>query len=261
MIRVLNLGAGVQSSTLLLMACEGEIQVDRAVFADTQFEPKRVYTWLNWLMPVASKAGIPVSVVTAGDIVEPYRTHSTSCFMPFFIQNPDGSVGRARRACTVHFKIDAIERWIRRDVLGLRPRQRAPRTPVVTKIFGISYDELQRMRTPKEPWQLFEYPLVDRRMTRLDCMVWLEGHGYPIPGRSSCIGCPNHDDAFWRSLSPEEFERACEFDELIRVGRSKKYGKKYLHRSCVPLREVDLSTGPTTQDDMFADECMGLCGT
>lgn len=38
-VRVLSLGAGVQSSTLLLMAVHGEIQIDRAIFADTQSEP------------------------------------------------------------------------------------------------------------------------------------------------------------------------------------------------------------------------------
>lgn len=32
--RVLSLGAGVQSSTLLLMGVHGELQIDRAVFAE-----------------------------------------------------------------------------------------------------------------------------------------------------------------------------------------------------------------------------------
>ena len=40
--RVLSLGAGVQSSTLLLMACHGELELDAAIFADTQWEPQWV---------------------------------------------------------------------------------------------------------------------------------------------------------------------------------------------------------------------------
>ena len=36
---MLSLGAGVQSSTLLLMAREGELELDAAVFADTRWEP------------------------------------------------------------------------------------------------------------------------------------------------------------------------------------------------------------------------------
>lgn len=51
-IRILSLGAGVQSSALALMAKHGEISGDMpvaAIFADTKAEPRRVYEWLNWL--------------------------------------------------------------------------------------------------------------------------------------------------------------------------------------------------------------------
>ena len=41
MLRILSLGAGVQSSTLALMVANGEIDpVDCAIFADTQSESK-----------------------------------------------------------------------------------------------------------------------------------------------------------------------------------------------------------------------------
>ena len=42
-LRVLSLGAGVQSTTLALMIEKGEIpMVDCAIFADTMGEPKKV---------------------------------------------------------------------------------------------------------------------------------------------------------------------------------------------------------------------------
>jgi len=47
-LRILSLGAGVQSSTLALMIAKGEIpMVDCAIFADTMGEPKAVYEWLG----------------------------------------------------------------------------------------------------------------------------------------------------------------------------------------------------------------------
>ncbi len=51
-LRVLSLGAGVQSTTLALMAVHGEIgpMPDVAVFADTEWEPEPVYEHLRWLM-------------------------------------------------------------------------------------------------------------------------------------------------------------------------------------------------------------------
>lgn len=45
-LRILSLGAGVQSTALLVMAAEGLIDVDAAVFADTQWEPRKVYDHL-----------------------------------------------------------------------------------------------------------------------------------------------------------------------------------------------------------------------
>lgn len=48
MLRIISLGAGVQSTTLALMAAAGEIgpMPDCAIFADTQSEPTAVYRHL-----------------------------------------------------------------------------------------------------------------------------------------------------------------------------------------------------------------------
>ena len=48
---ICSLGAGVQSSTLVLMAARGELtpMPDAAIFADTGAEPEGVYTWLDEL--------------------------------------------------------------------------------------------------------------------------------------------------------------------------------------------------------------------
>ena len=49
-LRILSLGAGVQSSTLALMIEKGEIpMVDAAIFADVGAEPKKVIKWLDFL--------------------------------------------------------------------------------------------------------------------------------------------------------------------------------------------------------------------
>lgn len=47
---ILNLGAGVQSTTLYLMSMHGQLpRFDIAIFADTGEEPQAVYTHLDWL--------------------------------------------------------------------------------------------------------------------------------------------------------------------------------------------------------------------
>ena len=58
---IISLGAGVQSSTMALMAKHGEIKPmpDCAIFADTQAEPKKVYDWLDWLENLRLQGDIP----------------------------------------------------------------------------------------------------------------------------------------------------------------------------------------------------------
>lgn len=158
MINVLNLGAGVQSSTLLLMSCKGVLpRLDAAVFADTQWEPPAVYTHLEWLTEIAATAGIPVYRVTAGNLrqdgIDVRRLLVSAdgkrwVSIPLFIKNPDGSQGRVKRQCTKEYKIEPCERFIVRQLLGLKAKQRRPREIVVRTWFGISADESQRAAAP-----------------------------------------------------------------------------------------------------------------
>lgn len=67
--RLLSLGAGVQSTTLALMAAAGDLdRLDGAIFADTRWEPPRVYQHLDRLAAVLDAAGVPLHRVSAGDL-------------------------------------------------------------------------------------------------------------------------------------------------------------------------------------------------
>ena len=68
---VLSLGAGVQSTTVFLMSCLGQLpKLDHAVFADTGWEPHAVYTHLVWLQEMGHQHGIPITVVQHGNLKE-----------------------------------------------------------------------------------------------------------------------------------------------------------------------------------------------
>lgn len=68
--RILGLGAGVQSTALALMAAEGITdKLDAAIFADTGWEPKAVYDNVVRLAPVLAKAGIPLYRVGRGSSI------------------------------------------------------------------------------------------------------------------------------------------------------------------------------------------------
>lgn len=295
---VISLGAGVQSSTMALMAAHGEItpMPERAIFADTGWEPSEVYFWLKFLcgcdlreiapgrMSAVTgewRAGVlpfPLHVVQKGDIRHEQATHFVAgrnagsrrfASLPYFTKADGKDIeGRLARQCTAEYKIEPIGLHIRHEVLGLAPRQRAPRVPVVTQWRGISLDEIYRMKPSREPWMIVRYPLaMEIRMTRNDCLNWMERKGYPKPPRSACIGCPFHNDQEWLRMKqerPDEFKDACQFDDSIRRAGGMR-GNTYLHRLCIPLREVDLEgrvkshTGDLPLHPM-GNECEGMCG-
>jgi len=213
MLHVISLGAGVQSTTMALMAAHGEIEPmpDRALFADTGWEPQRVYAHLKWLMS-PNVLPFPVEIVSNGNIRTALTTDKPGRYaaVPFFLkQNDRGERGMGRRQCTHEYKLKPLM-WRQRELLGKGRRQRITPGSCVTWI-GISTDEAIRMKPATAAWQTNRWPLIEKRLSRNDCLQWLKRHGYPIPPKSSCIGCPFHGDAHWREMrdnAPEEFADA-----------------------------------------------------
>lgn len=261
-LRVVSLGAGVQSTTMALMAAHGEIgpMPDCAIFADTGWEPKAVYDHLEWL---TGQLPFPVHIVSAGNIREGLVAGSNGkrgASIPAYTET-----GPIIRQCTKEYKLEPIHRMVR-QLVGLY-RKRSPAEQVVEQWIGISLDEAMRVKPAREAWNGHRWPLIELRMNRWDCLLWMERHGYPTPPKSACIGCPYHANAMWREMRdhrPDEFADAVEIDRLLRSGKAFQGRVKkpaFLHRSCIPLEDVDLSTAEDRgQLNLFINECEGMCG-
>jgi hypothetical protein len=171
-------------------------------------------------------------------------------------------IGMIRRQCTNEYKIVPIRRKVR-ELLGIAG-QRSPTSPVAEQWISISLDEAVRIKPSFEHWQINRWPLIERGMTRLDCLNWLERNGYPRPPKSACIGCPFHTDVHWRHMrdhDPDAWADAVSVDRTIRIGFRGIRGEVYLHRSAVPLDQADLSTAADRgQLDLWLNECEGVSG-
>jgi hypothetical protein len=270
LIRVLSLGAGVQSTTVALMIEAGEIPpVAAAIFADTVHEPRKVYAHLEWLR---SRLSYPVHVVSQGDLWESAtrlrtrkdgnKAYLKTALPVFTFDGVDH--GRNIRQCTADFKIEPIQREIRR-LLG-RPRISSKAPVLVEVLIGISVDEAQRMKPARFNWIKNVWPLIDRNMDRQGCLEWMEGRGYPIPPRSACTFWPHHDDGFWLDMEPEEFADVCAKERALQVAYEASgsfSAVPFFHRSCVPLSEVTLVRPPHRASQRLLDfgaECEGMCG-
>lgn len=259
--KIISLGAGVQSTTLLLMSLREEFErPDMAIFADTQYEREATYKHLNFLKSFCEDHNFKLEIVTAGnikkDVLEGILGDKRFGSMPFFTRNSKtDKVGMLRRQCTREYKITPIYRKIRE--LGANSKN-----PFEMWI-GISLDEATRMKKARRKYVKNRYPLIEKRMSRLDCVNWLKKEGFKIPPKSACIVCPFHDDSYWRELKEKDqnsWKEAVWFDKKIR-SQPKVEDNVYLHRQGVPLDEVDLSTTEDRgQGVLFDAECEGMCG-
>ena len=253
--RVLSLGAGVQSTTLALLAAHGEIEPpDCAIFADTQWEPKAVYEHLNRL---EAALPFPIYRVTAGNLRNDARDRSNTtrgafAAIPWFTLSPRGKAGMGRRQCTSEYKLRPIQRKVV-ELMGGRPKGGCE------MLIGISTDEAVRQKPSRVQYIKNVFPLIELGWSRRKCQEWLIAHGWDAP-RSACIGCPFRSNAEWRNLTPAEFADAVEIDAAIR-NQPKFRGQQFAHRSLKPLDQVDFSTAEERgQLNMFNNECEGMCG-
>ena len=277
--RALSLGAGVQSSVLALLLARNDTELaelgyptpDAAIFADTGWEPEYVYEHLDWL---EGELSYPLIRISAGDLKENLpqaRTVTGDNFVdvPLFTVDADGKKGMLWRQCTSHYKVKPITRHIRR-LAGGQPKRPFPRDRRVEMWLGISTDEILRMKPSRESWVDHRWPLIDRDMSRQDCLDWFaaEYPGRHLP-RSACVICPFRSDEHWMELKeaePSSYAEAVAFDRWLRRTtvnpiRRLVNGRPYLHPSRRPLETViaERERGVSTQD-RFDNECEGVCG-
>lgn len=262
-IHIISLGAGVQSSTMALMAAAGEItpMPKCAIFADTQAEPKSVYTWLDWL---EKQLPFPVHRVTGGNLTEmsvlPTKSKTGSVYLrasvPAYTFNKDLSRGNMFRQCTDKTKLTPLKKEVDRIRDG---------SPAIVWI-GISRDEIVRMKESQRKGVTHAWPLIEKNITRNGCLAWMKRNGHPIPPRSACVFCPYHSNVEWQRLKddePEAFAAAVDYEKKLQEAFRqvpRLTSIPYLHPFRVPLSDVQFETDRGEIDMFTKEECEGMCG-
>lgn len=274
---------------------------DAAIFADTQDEPKGVYEWLDWLEKELPYPVYRVTRGKLSEAVTKMRTTKdgrkySRTDVPFFTLNADGGQGKIKnRGCTADYKLQPIFKKCRELIgkewmkewrsenkaelkavsLASKKKMSPPRwawdklqdTAPVIQWIGISLDEISRMKPSRVAWLKSRWPLIEMNKSRHDCLRWMEKNGYPEPPRSACTYCPFHSNAEWRRVrddEPEDFQKAIDFERALQLAKKNRDNFDsipFLHRSLVPLDQVDLSTDTERgQSLLWNQECEGMCG-
>lgn len=250
----LSLGWGVQSFTLAAMSALGELpRVGVAIHSDTTHERQATYAfaaqWTPWLeargvkvMAVRNQARGETDVVIGGSKT-PLPAHT----------NHNGKDGRISRQCTSDWKIQPIRRYLQAHRQG-RP---------VELWLGITTDEWHRAKDSDVGYITHRYPLLELGMSRVDCLVWLDAHDLPSPGKSSCVFCPFLNRKAWQQMKREggaDWQHAVEVDAAIRNVRPP--GQLFVHPARVPLTEavtIPEDTGYSQLDLLSSDDQDAEC--
>jgi 3'-phosphoadenosine 5'-phosphosulfate sulfotransferase (PAPS reductase)/FAD synthetase len=266
--KVISLGWGVQSFTLAAMVALGELEpVDAAIHADTTHEFSGTYEFAKRWTPWLEEHG--VKVITVSDPLQAAKVTTDKTDAPFFTQKvvefggtplPAYMTGEGKlmRQCTNRWKITPMRRWISNELEKLETKK-APGT--IEQWIGISWDEFQRMHDSDVKYITHRWPLIEKRMTRANCVKWLEVHNQEVPPRSACTFCPFHSTKEWRNIkaSPIDWQEAVQVDRAIRKARPPY--DLFVHPSREPLEEVDLRTQQEKgQLSLWDTECSGICG-
>lgn len=251
---IFSFGGGVQSTASLVLAAQGKLECDTFVFAnvgDNSENPATLDYMRDYARPFAERHNLNIVEVSYGkELYDHVMAANRTIDIPIRMAN--GAPGN--RTCTFRWKINVVAKWLKTHIdkqeygVGL----------------GISIDEWHRMADSRIKGIANVYPLVDARITRMECHNIIANAGLPAPPKSSCYFCPFHRLAEWKEMArtkPDLFAKSVALEERLNVKRQ-EFGKDavWLTSYGMPLKEVVQDNG---QLSMFEDDSCesGYCMT
>lgn len=248
-------GGGRQSTAIAALIVQGRLPLpDYAVMADTDRERTSTWEYMKAVLrPHLIEAGVNLVVVPKSEwtTVDVWAgADGKTCLLPVFTTF-SGTLSKLPVYCSSKWKSRPIQRFLK-ERLGLTKW---------VNWFGMSLDEMRRVRQRDDKGNLNWYPLIQGiPMRASECInLVVNIMGWPEPPHSACAECPNQGNSEWRDMRknwPADFERACLFDEWIRETDP----TIFLHFSGVPLREANLEAEPTAITGQLTLSCdSGFC--
>jgi 3'-phosphoadenosine 5'-phosphosulfate sulfotransferase (PAPS reductase)/FAD synthetase len=208
---IISLGAGVQSSALVIMAIKGNIHADYAIFCDTGSERQETYQYLKEvLLPFADQHSFRLITIKYDS---EYNTRQKPLHQWYF---DDGSLPfRINRGCTDNWKIRPFRRYL---------KQYEQDGAII--LLGFSLDDVHRMKESDNPKYPNRFPLIDKKITRQELITkWFPKWNVPVPPKSGCFMCPFQRKTEWLSLRdnhPEQFQFSIQLENHAQIELEKQ---------------------------------------
>jgi len=182
---------------------------DLVIFSDTGAErPETMDLIAEHIIPLCTAMDLQFDIVRShlGRLDEYYRSRGA---IPMI----------GARHCTAKFKIRPIRRHIREIVGNARGKLLAEAW------LGITTDEAHRESVSDVRWIQNRFPLLEREISRQDCLDYLDREGYNVI-KSGCFMCPYQSSQEWlevREAYPELWKRALALEDQYFAQRPERW--------------------------------------
>lgn len=198
----MSFGAGVNTTALMVLLTKKKMPLDVAVFADTGDELPETYETVKVAQEYLARYGVELVTVKSKN-----STLYETCMRRKVIPS------KVWRWSTRDFKIRPIHAYYK----SLNSH--------IFEYLGIAYDEVERMKASKEGYITSLFPLIDRHLTRSDCVSIIEKAGLPMPIKSGCFICPFSPIWRWKYIHdahPALYRKAMRLEESTKFYPSVK---------------------------------------
>ncbi len=271
--KILSFGAGMQSTALALMSCENAMAdgpppypavpvYDAVIYCDLGLEPPWVYDQLEFTQQACVKAGIFFKVLDTPlykDFIENFGERRTIS-IPWWTIRDDGHKSKMPRNCTIDYKVEAITKYVRWELLGYAKGERLRDEDIKAHEMHMGFSIEESRRCHENPHKLFvnRFPLVDMGFDRAASYAYiLERWGLDTKA-SACAFCPFHRNYFYHYIkdhAPETYRGVVTVDHLLRD----KTPKPPMDSDLFVSRSRKRIEGLTAEDCNDA-ECFEYCG-
>jgi hypothetical protein len=210
---VVNYGAGVDSTAMLVELYMRGLRPEAILFADTGGEKPETYTYLAMFSAWLVERGFPpVTTVARRAVRVTYTTLEGNCLTNKTLP----SLAFGRKSCSLKWKAEPMDSW-----LSKQPWYRVERAAgrLVTKLIGYDAgpkDSKRAVNRSEDEKHRYLYPLREWGWDREACVRQIARAGLPVPMKSACFFCPatQVEELRWlAAVHPALFERALAIED------------------------------------------------
>lgn len=226
---IVNYGAGVDSTALLVRMVQQGLRPDLILFADVGDEKPETYAYVEFFNEWLLSQGFPgITRVAYSPVSAPYTTLEGNCLANETLP----AISFRKKSCTLKFKAAVMDAFI----LGISrgPNKKEGWRPALeslargvkpVKLIGYDngpIDSCRAVDVDEDRNFRFRYPLRQLKMSREDCIVTIRNAGLPVPVKSACFYCASTKpwELYWMAAEhPDLISRALNIEDTARNGK------------------------------------------